>query len=84
MILACLTSRSPAFRSSATRHDSGLCCGSASRDLCALPDVSARLRGTLVILYLNNDAWWTFSSMTQCRKIMRELEARGVPTTQDA
>jgi hypothetical protein len=50
----------------------------------ALQDVvSARLRGTLVILYFRNDAWWTFSSMMRCRKIIRELEQRGVPTTQD-
>jgi transposase len=44
---------------------------------------SARLRGTLVILYLPNDEWWSVSSGMRCTKIMRELESRGVRTTRD-
>src|SRR5690349_10803575 len=42
---------------------------------------SARLRGTLVILYLVGDEWWSVSAGMKCEKLMRELEARGVPTT---
>jgi hypothetical protein len=45
--------------------------------------VSARLRGTLVIVYLPNDEWWSVSSGMRCTKIMRELESRGVPTSRD-
>jgi hypothetical protein len=45
--------------------------------------VSARLRGTLVILYLPNDEWWSVSSGMRSTKIMRELESRGVSTTRD-
>ncbi len=52
---------------------------------CALDKVcSARQRGTLVILYLPDDEWLTFPSLTKCRQIMSELKSRGVPTTQDA
>ena len=46
--------------------------------------VSARLRGTLVILYLPNDAWWSVSSMSKSKKIISELRSRGVPVAQDA
>jgi hypothetical protein len=44
---------------------------------------SARLRGTFIILYLRDDDWCTVSSGLRCTQIMRELEARGVPTTRD-
>ena len=46
--------------------------------------VCARLRGTLVILYLSNDKWWTLSTVTKGKKIVRELKSRGVTITQDA
>ena len=46
--------------------------------------VSARLRGTLVLLYLPNDEWWSVSSGSRSTKIMGELESRGVSTTRDA
>ena len=45
---------------------------------------SARLRGTLVLLYFPNDEWWSISAGMKCTKIMRELESRGIPVTRDA
>jgi hypothetical protein len=45
---------------------------------------SARLRGTLVILQLDADEWWTISTVSKAEKIMSALEARGVPVSRDA
>ena len=44
---------------------------------------SARLRGTLVILYLEPDDWWSISTVSKAEKIMKALEARGIPVTRD-
>jgi hypothetical protein len=49
-----------------------------------LDDVrSARLRGTLVILNLQADDWWTISTVSKAEIIMKALEDRGVPVTRD-
>ncbi len=43
----------------------------------------ARLRGTLILLDLPNDEWWSFSTTTQYKKIAHALRARGVSVTED-
>ena len=45
---------------------------------------SARLRGTLVLLYFPNDEWWSISAGVKCTKILQELESRGILVTRDA
>jgi len=45
---------------------------------------SARLRGTLVIIDLGDDDWWTISTVSKGEKIMSALAARGVPVSDDA
>jgi hypothetical protein len=45
--------------------------------------ISARLRGTFIIVSLPEDEWWTVSSPMRSTQIMREFESRGVPTTRD-
>lgn len=44
---------------------------------------SARLRGTLVILYLDADEWWSISTASRGEKIMQLLETRGIPVQRD-
>jgi hypothetical protein len=51
---------------------------------CTFPDLQcARLRGTLIILYLPHDEWWSISRVTKGAAIIRELEARGVRISVD-
>ena len=52
---------------------------------CSLDEIeSARLRGTLVILYLPRDEWWSISTATKAQKIIGELESHGVQVARDA
>ena len=55
---------------------------SRQHDLDAL--ASARLRGTLVLLYFPKDEWWSINAGMKCTTILRELESRGVPVRRDA
>ena len=46
--------------------------------------VSARLRGSFIIVNLPDDAWWTIGHTgIKSTAIMRELEVRGVAVTRD-
>jgi hypothetical protein len=44
---------------------------------------SARLRASLVILYLDADQWWSISTATKGERIMQLLERRGIPVSRD-
>ena len=44
---------------------------------------SARLRGTLVILYLDADEWWSISTASKGERIMESLATRGIQVSRD-
>jgi hypothetical protein len=46
--------------------------------------VSARLRGTFLIISLPRDEWWTLSAGRRSTRIMKQFESRGIQTVRDS